>query len=86
MSIEKAYSIEANDIIDAEEAYELYWNGIINDKKLPNNPLKVASNFTGIWILFAPHNNPTPIPNTKHKNILVIKDNFFIKSPPLVLL
>lgn len=33
MSIEKAYSIEANDIIDAEEAYELYWNGIINDKK-----------------------------------------------------
>lgn len=33
MSIEKAYSIEANDIIDAEEAYELYWNGTINDKK-----------------------------------------------------
>ena len=33
MSIEQAYSIEANDIIDAEEAYELYWNGIINDKK-----------------------------------------------------
>ncbi|CEK37606.1 hypothetical protein [Paraclostridium sordellii] len=32
MSIEEAYSIEYDDIIDAEKAYELFWEGEIKDK------------------------------------------------------
>lgn len=32
MSIEEAYSKEIDDIIDAEKAYELYWDGEIEDK------------------------------------------------------
>lgn len=31
--LEEAYSIEYNDIIDAEKAYELFWDGTISDKR-----------------------------------------------------
>lgn len=31
--LEEAYSIEYGDVIDAEKAYELYWDGVINDKR-----------------------------------------------------
>lgn len=31
--LEEAYSIEYEDVIDAEKAYELYWNDIIKDKR-----------------------------------------------------
>ncbi|HGT1715361.1 TPA: hypothetical protein ACMWKY_003805, partial [Clostridioides difficile] len=31
--IEEAYSLEFEDVIDAEKAYELFWNGYIKDKR-----------------------------------------------------
>lgn len=31
--LEEAYSIEYNDIVDAEKAYELFWDGTISDKR-----------------------------------------------------
>ncbi|MFA6197223.1 MAG: hypothetical protein WC656_11345 [Sulfurimonas sp.] len=33
MGLEEAYSIERNEIIDAERAYDLYWSGQLSDKK-----------------------------------------------------
>lgn len=33
MAIDVAFSIEANDYIDPDRAYDLYWSGIITDKK-----------------------------------------------------
>lgn len=33
MGLEEAYSIERNEIIDAERAYDLYWSGKLSDKK-----------------------------------------------------
>lgn len=31
--LEEAYSLEYNDVIDAEKAYELFWDGTISDKR-----------------------------------------------------
>jgi len=33
MGLEEAYSIERNEIIDAERAYDLYWSGKLSNKK-----------------------------------------------------
>lgn len=31
--IEEAYSLEYEEVIDAEKAYELYWDGLIQEKE-----------------------------------------------------
>lgn len=33
MSLEEAYSLEINQVIDADIAYDLYWSGILTDKQ-----------------------------------------------------
>ena len=44
--IEEAYSKEYNEIIDVEKAYELYWDGLITDKRAfecPKCSLKITA-------------------------------------------
>ncbi|UDB46119.1 hypothetical protein [Bacillus safensis] len=44
--IEEAYSLEYFDVIDAEKAYELFWDGLIKDKrkfKCPGCNLKITA-------------------------------------------
>lgn len=44
--IEEAYSVEYEEVIDAEKAYELYWDGLITDKRAfecPKCSLKITA-------------------------------------------
>jgi DNA-directed RNA polymerase subunit RPC12/RpoP len=44
--IEEAYSLEYGEVIDAEKAYELYWDGLIQEKrafKCPGCSLKITA-------------------------------------------
>ncbi|MCY8930463.1 hypothetical protein ABE202_17745 [Bacillus subtilis] len=44
--IEEAYSLEYREVIDAEKAYELYWDGLIQDKRAfecPGCSLKITA-------------------------------------------
>lgn len=58
-------------------------NGIINDKKLPNNALNVENILTGNTIFAFLQTSPNPIPNISAKKIRLIKDKFFKFMPPL---
>lgn len=59
-------------------------NGIIKDKKLPNNSLNVAKSLIGKSKLRLLHIIPKVIPSTSAINIFKIKDVFFTIKPPLI--
>ena len=57
-------------------------SGITNDKKLPNNELKVEKILTGKVIFVLLQTSPNPIPSINAKKIRFIKDKFFKIMPP----
>ena len=57
-------------------------SGITNDKKLPNNALKVEKILTGKVIFVLLQTSPNPIPSINAKKIRFIKDKFFKIMPP----